>query len=151
MSLETATWRRKIGSQPFERLKFTPDPIRHHLYTLQYITIAPKRLASTAPTPLRRSKRLAQPIVEEPSELSAHEDVDKPLDTWSLREDGDYEEDDEAKEEGGVEVADAVQEADNNSRQKILRQINLPSDLLRSPVSRLFAASEASADMKVAI
>lgn len=61
--------------------------------------MAPKRLASTAPTPLSRSKRLVQPIVEEPSELSAHEDLDKTLNTWSLREDGYCEEDDETKDD----------------------------------------------------
>lgn len=120
--------------------------------------MAPKRSASTTPTPpLRRSKRIAQPIVEQPVEILVKEDADQPIGcTESQKEDGDY------KEVGVIEKLGEDEEVDGDSRQAvlerrqtILQQMNLPSDLFDQPdvnwLEILLEASEASADMKVAI
>lgn len=127
--------------------------------------MAPKRPASAAPVPLRRSKRIAQSTVNEPTP-SPNQDAKGVIECPEpQQEDGDYEEGMDM--DMGVEAVNVEMEAEEvdgwrksrqrilEMRQKILRQMNLPSDIFERQdtdwLGTLLAASAASANMKVAI
>lgn len=71
--------------------------------------MAPKRLASASPTPLRRSKRAVQQPAEEPSSSPTNENAEDVEYPESQQEDGDYEElCEEMSEEMDIEDTDIV-------------------------------------------
>lgn len=73
--------------------------------------MASKRLASTAPTPLRRSKRVVQQPVEEPSSSPTNENAEDVEYAESQQEDGDYKEEElseEMSEEMDIEDTDVI-------------------------------------------